>query len=77
MGTLLLCAVREIRDYTVQVSLPFNIPATVHVTDISEPLKSLAQRVAESIDNEVGITRYEILLVSSGLNTMLFRKMKL
>ena len=56
MGTLLLCAVREVRDYTVQVSLPFNMPATVHVTDISEPIKKFAQHVAESVNNEVGIT---------------------
>lgn len=53
VGTLLLCAVREVRDYTLQVSLPFNIPATVHVTDISAPIKNLAHQAAERIDNEV------------------------
>ena len=53
VGTLLLCVVREIRDYTLLVSLPFNVPATVHVTDISTPFKNLAHQLAESVDNEV------------------------
>ena len=44
MGTLLLCAVREVKDYSLQVSLPFNIAGTVHVTDISEPITALARR---------------------------------
>ena len=53
VGTLLLCAVREVRDYTLQVSLPFNVPATVHVTDISVPFKNLAHQVTENVGNEV------------------------
>ena len=55
VGTLLLCAVREVKDYTLLVSLPFNIPATVHITDISIPFKNLAHQLAESVDNEVNV----------------------
>lgn len=44
MGALLLCAVREVKDYSLQVSLPFNIAASVHITDISEPITTLAHR---------------------------------
>ena len=50
MGALLLCAVREVKDYSLQVSLPFNIAATVHITDISEPITNLAYKETESME---------------------------
>jgi len=50
VGALLLCAVREVKGYSLQVSLPFNIAATVHVTDISEPITSLAHRLTEPME---------------------------
>ena len=43
------------KDYTLQVSLPFNIPAMVNVADISAPIKSLAHQVAESADDKVEV----------------------
>ena len=56
MGALLLCAVREVKDYSLQVSLPFNIAATVHITDISEPITNLAHKETESMEQgEVNI----------------------
>ena len=48
VGTLILGAVREIGEYDVTVSLPFNMVGSVGLGDISDPLlRTLQETLAE------------------------------
>ena len=47
-GTLLLGAVREIHNFDVTVSLPYNMVGVVSLSDVSDPLLEMVKREVEA-----------------------------
>jgi len=52
-GTLLLAAIKEIRDYELRVNLPNNLIGSVSITNMSDGYTGLLKRFAQSADDQL------------------------
>ena len=50
-GTLILGAVREIRDYEIRVNLPNNLLGCISITNMADGYTSLLKRFAQSVED--------------------------
>ena len=62
VGTLILGAVREIGEYDVTISLPFNMVGSVGISDISNPLLKVVQETLGEGNEEVSTLRRKFLV---------------